>query len=232
MHAVGGHRSTPSGVSDGYVSSMDWTGWLGVGAAWLGVVVAVVFGVVAWRQGHAASRRAKRADEKADRLEKKLASLGADLEAIKGAAVQTRELAEDANEISRSALVGVQESHDVRWDGEWEGESYVLRNTGRDEAREVRGSVTIDGTERLFDIEHVESGGEIRLEFAELVRQHAEDARERRAADQQRGPYAPYFAVDHSWMYAPWVYIRVLWKSEGGVAHKYSPNGYQDDIEH
>lgn len=204
---------------------MDWTGWVGVGVAGL-------FGVIAWGQGHAASRRAKRADEKADRLEEKFTALGTDVEAIKGAAVETRELAEDANAISRGALMGVQESHDVRWDGEWEGESYVLQNAGRDEAHDARGSVTINETERRFDVEHVEPGGEIRLDFAEVVRQHAEEARERRSAEARRGPYAAYFTADVSWMHAPWVRIRVLWKSEGGVAHEYSPNGYQDDIEH
>lgn len=197
---------------------MDWIGWAGIAAA-------VVFGVVAWLQGRSASRGAKSAGEKAERLEQRFTALTGDVEAIKGAAVETRQLAEDANVISRGALMGVQESHDVEWQGNWEGDAYVLTNTGRDEALKVRGSVAIDELERRFDVEHVWPGDEIRLDFAEVVRKHAEEAREQRARD--RG--SPFPAYNPTWMSAPFVWIRVLWKSEGGVAHEYSPKAMQDD---
>lgn len=200
---------------------MEWIGWIGI-------VVAVLFGVVAWLQGHAAGRRAKGADEKAERLEKRFTALAGDVETVKGAAVQTRQLAEDANKISRDALMGVQESHDVEWRGDWEGESYVLTNIGRDEALNVRGSITINQSERRFDTERIGPGEEVRLDFAEVVRQCAKEARERRARS-RGGPFGAYPTYEPAGLYDPYVWIRVLWKSQGGVAHEHNPHGYADN---
>lgn len=158
---------------------MDW-----IGSA--GVIVALAFGIVAWLQGRAAGRRAERADEKAERLEQRFTGLVGDVEAIKSAAVQTRELAEDANEIARGAAMGVHESHYVEWHGQWESHAYVLTNGGRDEALNVRGSVTIDGYERDLDAQRVGPGDQVRLDFHEVVQKLTEEASERRARAARR----------------------------------------------
>lgn len=196
---------------------MDWIGWTGVG-------VAVLFGVVACVQGCAAGRRAKSADEKAERLETQFTALGIDVEAISGAAVRTRQLAEDANEIARGALVGVQESHDVDWDAKWQGDSYVLTNLGRDGALQVRGFVQIDKAKHEVAVERVAGGEFFGLDFRELVQEH-------RARQKQYRPISEVARAYKDKTDLPLVKIHLVWKTQGGVAKTYSPTPFRHDLD-
>ncbi|UQN30691.1 hypothetical protein [Brachybacterium kimchii] len=215
-------------VADMGEAEQMWSalGALGVGnwIALVGVLISLVFGGIAWRQGHAANGRAENAENEAERLAKRLDGLGADLKAVKGAAVDTRKLAEDANGISRGLLTQVQESHDVDWDGRWEGNTYAVWNTGHDEAIDVHGFVEIDGTKREVQVEHVGAGGVIRLEFPEVVRQYRKDMREARATLKHTFVAPPGLAGQQTW-----VTMRLYWKSKGGVAHKHCPNDFLHD---
>lgn len=194
---------------------MDWSGWVGVG-------VAIAFGGIAWAQGSAAGKRASEAQQDAQRLEERLAQLTGSVGVLEREAVQTRQLAEGANDIARGALEGVQEVHDVGWDGDWEGESYTLTNTGQDEALSVRALVTIDDVERRAQAERVGPGEKLFFDFAEVVRECREDEARRRRDN------GPFMVVPPM---GPWVHYRMHWKSRGGVAHEDCPNGYMHSPE-
>lgn len=198
------------------IGGMDVSGWVGVG-------VAVLFGVIAMVQAGKANRRAKNAKQDAKRLDDLVVSISGDVRKIESTAIDARDLAQESNRIASGVLAGVQEAHHVTWDGQWQGHSFRLTNTGDDVANSVRAWVEVDGKRVRESRERVTPGGVVLFDFAGFVN---EFCREEAAAQGSRSHVFQSMAFEMTV-----VEYSVSWVSDLGVAHSHADKCFGCDPE-
>ena len=142
-------------------------------------------------------------------------------EAANGIATAANAISEEANEISRQIALRSTEEHDVDWECNWQEPCiYVVKNTGRDSATNVRVRVTVDNetvTVEAADVGHL---SEVALTFPRALAAWREEESERLAFENRArtGPrltapmlsLSPLFGNDHH------IRDRILWNTELG----------------
>lgn len=164
----------------------DLLGWVGAAGGIVGGGAGVVFGVLGLRAARIANKTAKNSSDLAERGEQ----IGLEANELAGeanrVAVDARELAEEANAIATRSERRETEVHDVRWEGAWEQPGrYVLTNVGEDEARLVRGRVTVDGEHADARADSVPAGGRLLFDLPGALEQFMREQDELAAWEQR-----------------------------------------------
>jgi hypothetical protein len=148
-------------------------------ATWIGIVAAASVGVVGWIFAGIANGRAKKANELAEKANgiAEMAIVRAD--DANGIAEHANKLSEQANSLIERTTAQKDEDWFVDWTAKWNHDSalIVLRNTGRDAARNL--SVTIDGEKlhRVVEFDHDILGGtDDTISLSEIVQKRTDNA--------------------------------------------------------
>jgi len=130
-------------------------------ATWVGIIAAGAVGAVGWIFAGIANSRAKKANELVEQANTIAKQAVVRAEDANGIAEHANKLSEQSNLLIERTTAQKAEDWFVDWTAKWNHDSalIVLKNTGRDAARNL--SVTIDGEQlhRVVEFDHDILGG-------------------------------------------------------------------------